>query len=93
MKTGAPQSSLATLVELAALPASAAASVEIVGSDPVWPTRYKVVAPGAAAIAATGLAAALRGSRYLRINGERPALNARCCHAASSCLRWFAALS
>jgi crotonobetainyl-CoA:carnitine CoA-transferase CaiB-like acyl-CoA transferase len=88
-------SSLATLVDLAALPASTADSVEITGSDPVWPIRYRVVAPGAAAIAATGLAAAelwalktgrrqrvrvnaraaaaaLRSSRYLRLNGEAP---------------------
>ncbi len=92
----AANSSLAKLVELAALPASAADSVEIVGADPVFPTRYKPVAPGAAALAATGLAAAdlwalktgrqqqvrvnaraaaaaLRSSRYLKINGEKPA--------------------
>lgn len=91
----AMKSSLAELVRLAALPASAANSVEIAGADPVFPTRYKVVAPGAAALAATGLAAAelwalktgrrqqvrvnaraaaaaLRSSRYLKINGERP---------------------
>lgn len=91
----ATNSSLAKLVQLAALPASAADSVEIIGSDPVFPTRYKLVAPGAAAMAATGLAsadlwalktgrrqrvrvnarasaAALRSSRYLKINGERP---------------------
>ena len=88
--------SLVELIELAGLPASAADAVEIAGSEPVFPTRYKPVAPGAAAMAATGLAAAdlwasktgkrqrvrismraaaaaLRGSRYLRINGERPA--------------------
>ena len=88
--------SLAKLVQLAGLPASAADDVEIVGpSDPVLATRYKPVAPGAAAIAATGLAAselwalrtgrrqrvrvvaraaaaALRGSRFLKINGKTP---------------------
>lgn len=92
----ARNSSLATLLDLAGLPASAADAVEITGSDPVFPTRYKPVAPGAAAIAATGLAAAelwalktgrrqrvrvnaraaaaaLRSSRYLKINGEKPA--------------------
>jgi hypothetical protein len=93
-------SSLAKLVQLAGLPASAAESVEITGADadPVFPTRYKLVAPGAPVIAATGLAAAdlwtlktgrrqrvrvdgraaaaaLRSSRYLRINGEKPAEN------------------
>ncbi|MGZ5090202.1 MAG: CoA transferase [Burkholderiales bacterium] len=91
-------SSLAKLVQLAGLPASAAESVEISGADadPVFRTRYKLVAPGAPVIAATGLAAAdlwalktgrrqrvrvdgraaaaaLRSSRYLRINGEKPA--------------------
>ena len=88
--------SLVELTTLAGLPVSAADTVEIAGSEPVFPTRYKPVAPGAAAIAATGLAAAdlwalktgkrqqvsvkmraaaaaLRGSRYLRINGEKPA--------------------
>ena len=88
--------SLVELIALAGLPASAADTVEITGSEPVFPTRYKPVAAGAAAIAATGLAAAelwalktgrrqqvgvnmraaaaaLRGSRYLRINGEKPA--------------------
>jgi hypothetical protein len=91
-------SSLAKLLELARVPASTADAVEISkpGADPVFPTRYKLVAPGAPVIAATGLAAAelwqlktakrqrvrvdgraaaaaLRSSRYLRINGEKPA--------------------
>lgn len=88
-------SSLAKLLQLAALPESAADGVEIDGADPVFPLRYRVVAPGAAAIAATGLAAAdlwmlktgrrqqvrvnaraaaaaLRSSRYLKIDGARP---------------------
>lgn len=87
--------SLRKIVALAGLPASAADAVEIEGGDPVWPTRYRVVAPGAAAMAAAGLAAAelwkhktgrqqkvhvekhavaaaLRGSRYLRIDGKKP---------------------
>ena len=55
---GTATASLKELVQIAALPASAADSVEITGSDPVFPTRYKIVAPGAAVIAATGLAAA-----------------------------------
>ncbi|MDB5811771.1 MAG: L-carnitine dehydratase/bile acid-inducible protein [Betaproteobacteria bacterium] len=50
--------SLHELVKIAGLPASAADSVEITGEDPVFPTRYKIVAPGAACIAATGVAAA-----------------------------------
>jgi crotonobetainyl-CoA:carnitine CoA-transferase CaiB-like acyl-CoA transferase len=91
--------SLVELTTLAGLPAVAADAVEITGTEPVFPTRYKPVTPGAAAIAATGLAAAglwelktgkrqrvkvsmraaaaaLRGSRYLRINGEKPAEDA-----------------
>ncbi|MDB5867257.1 MAG: L-carnitine dehydratase/bile acid-inducible protein [Betaproteobacteria bacterium] len=90
------EASLAKLVELAGLPASAAQSVDIDGHGPVFPTRYDVVTPGTAVLAATGLAAAdlwkiksgkqqrvrvnaraaaaaLRSSRYLKINGERPA--------------------
>jgi len=50
--------SLNTLLEIAGLPASCAEQVDITGGDPVWPTRYKVVTPGAASIAATGVAAA-----------------------------------
>lgn len=92
----AAKSSLAKLVQLAGLPPSAADSVEIVGSGPYFPTRYNIVPPGAAVMAAAGLAAAelwklktgrqqrvrltahaaaaaLRGSRYLRVNGEKPA--------------------
>jgi len=88
-------SSLSTLTQLAKLPASSAEHVRIDGADPMFPVRYRVVAPGAAAMAATGLAAAelwalrtgrrqkvhltqyaaaaaLRSSRYLQINGERP---------------------
>ena len=92
---GTATASLAQLVQLAGLPAAAADAVEITGADPVFPTRYKIVAPGAAVIAATGLAAAelwalktgrrqrvrvdgraaaaaMRSSRYLKINGARP---------------------
>src|SRR5688500_7400241 len=90
------KASLAELVRIAGLPASAANHVEIAEADPVFPTRYRAVTPGAAAMAACGLAAAdlwklksgrqqqvrldaraaaaaLRSSRYLKINGERPA--------------------
>ena len=92
---GTATASLKELVQIAGLPASAADAVEITGADPVFPTRYKIVAPGAACIAATGLAAAdlwalktgrhqrvrvagraaaaaMRSSRYLKINGARP---------------------
>jgi hypothetical protein len=88
--------SLLKLLQLAGLPATAAEGVELFGSGPVFPTRYNIVPPGAAAIGATGVAAselwalktgrrqrvrvdaraaaaALRSSRYLRINGETPA--------------------
>ena len=93
---GTATASLAQLVKIAGLPAAAADSVEITGAvDPVFPTHYKIAAPGAACIAATGLAAAelwklktgrqqkvrvngraaaaaMRGSRYLKINGQFP---------------------
>ncbi len=49
---------MAELVKLANLPASAADTVEIAEADPVFPTRYRAVTPGAAVMAATGLAAA-----------------------------------
>ena len=93
---GTATASLKELAQIAGLPASAADAVEITGSDPVFATRYKIVAPGAAVIAATGLAAAelwklktgrqqkvrvdgrmaaaaMRGARYLKINGQNPA--------------------
>lgn len=52
------KASLAELTQLAGFPASAADAVEIVEADPVFPTRYRAVTPGAAAMAAAGLAAA-----------------------------------
>jgi crotonobetainyl-CoA:carnitine CoA-transferase CaiB-like acyl-CoA transferase len=89
------KASLEELVKLAGLPQSAAESVKITGKGPVFPTRYDIVTPGAAVIAANGLAAAdlwklktgrqqevkvdaraaaaaMRSSRYLKINGTRP---------------------
>jgi crotonobetainyl-CoA:carnitine CoA-transferase CaiB-like acyl-CoA transferase len=88
-------SSLAVLTKLAGLALPTADSVSIEGADPQFPCRYRVVAPGSAAMAAAGLAAAelwylrtgrrqhvrlskyaaaaaLRGSRYIRVNNERP---------------------
>ncbi len=73
------KSSLADLVKLAALPASAADHVEIAEADPVLPTRYRAVTPGAAVMAATGLAAAdlwalKTGKRQqVRVNGRAAA--------------------
>lgn len=82
--TAAPASapaSLAKLVKLAGLPESAADAVEITGGDPVFPTRYRPVAAGAAAMAAAGLAAAelwaLRTGRLQRVR-----INARAAAAA-----------
>jgi hypothetical protein len=51
-------SSLSVLTQLAGLPTPSADQIQIEGADPLFPVRYRVVAPGAAAIAATGLAAA-----------------------------------
>ena len=90
-----PMDSVKELVALAGLPPSAAQNAEIAGDDPVFRTRYCIVAPGAAVVAATGLAAAelwklktgrqqrvhvdgrkagaaMRSSRWLKINGEHP---------------------
>jgi crotonobetainyl-CoA:carnitine CoA-transferase CaiB-like acyl-CoA transferase len=76
------QSSLADLLKLAGLPASAADTVDFSGKpDPVFPTRYKPVAPGAAAMAACGVAAAdlwhLKTGRRQRVG-----VNARAAAAA-----------
>jgi crotonobetainyl-CoA:carnitine CoA-transferase CaiB-like acyl-CoA transferase len=87
--------SVAKLLELGGLPASTADALDFTGSGPIFPTRYNLVPPGAAAIAASALAAAelwklktgrqqlvsltaqaaaaaLRSTRYLRVNGEKP---------------------
>ena len=55
---GTATASLKELVQMAGLPAESADTVQITGADPVFPTNYKILAPGAAVIAATGLAAA-----------------------------------
>lgn len=91
----AAKASLAKLVGIAGLPASVADSAEIEGSGPIFPTRYNIVPPAAAVLAATGIAAAdlwslktgrrqqvrvtaqgaaaaMRGSRYLKLNGKEP---------------------
>lgn len=87
--------SVVELMKLAGLPDSASEAAEITGDDPVFKTRYRVAIPGAAAIAAAGIAvselwalktgrrqqvrvdaraaaAALRSTRYLKINGQPP---------------------
>ena len=66
------------LIALADLPSGMAAHARIVGSEPVLPTRYRVGTAGAAALAATGLAAAelwrLRTSRQQTVEVKmRPA--------------------
>ncbi|MGZ8154279.1 MAG: CoA transferase [Burkholderiales bacterium] len=69
-----PLDSLRKLVQLAALDETLVGGVEIVGSDPIWPTRYKVVNPGAAVMAAAGVAAAdlwaLKTGRRQRVRVE-----------------------
>jgi crotonobetainyl-CoA:carnitine CoA-transferase CaiB-like acyl-CoA transferase len=54
----ASHAALDELIALADLPAGMAAHARILGSEPVLPTRYRVGTAGAAALAATGLAAA-----------------------------------
>jgi crotonobetainyl-CoA:carnitine CoA-transferase CaiB-like acyl-CoA transferase len=53
----AAHAALDELLALAALPAVMATHAQILGSEPVLPTRYRVGTAGAAALAATGLAA------------------------------------
>ena len=59
------------LIGLAGLAAPEAGQVAISGDDPVFPTRYRIAASGAAAIAAAAYAAAelwrLRGGRRQRV--------------------------
>src|SRR5580658_7936502 len=54
----ASHAALDELIALAGLPPATAAHARILGSEPVIPTRYRVGTAGAAALAATGLAAA-----------------------------------
>jgi crotonobetainyl-CoA:carnitine CoA-transferase CaiB-like acyl-CoA transferase len=67
----APFASLREIAALAGLPEPDPAEIVISGDDPVFPTPYRVGAAGAAALAATGLAAselwALRTGRRQRI--------------------------
>jgi len=49
---------LAEILAYGGLRAGAAANARLTGDDPVFPTRYRIGAAGAAALAATGLAAA-----------------------------------
>jgi crotonobetainyl-CoA:carnitine CoA-transferase CaiB-like acyl-CoA transferase len=58
MGSAMPRAALAELLRLAGLPEAAAQDVAIVGDDPVLPTRFRVGAAGAAAIAAAAVAAA-----------------------------------
>ena len=83
-----PAQSLEELVKIAGLPASAAQHAEITGDDPLFKTRYRIVAPGAAVIAATGLAAAelwrIKTGRqqHVRVDG-------RMAGAAMRAARWL----
>jgi crotonobetainyl-CoA:carnitine CoA-transferase CaiB-like acyl-CoA transferase len=59
--TSAPITALNGILDAAGLSAAAASQVYFTGDDPVFPTRYRIGAAGAAAIAATGVAAAQLG--------------------------------
>jgi crotonobetainyl-CoA:carnitine CoA-transferase CaiB-like acyl-CoA transferase len=52
------QHALGELIGLAGLAEPQAGQIQITGDDPVFPTRYRIAASGAAAIAAAGYAAA-----------------------------------
>ena len=69
-----PYAALQELLTLAGLAAPAPGQVEISGSDPVLPTRYRVGTAASAALAAAGLAVSdlweLRSGRRQRIAVE-----------------------
>src|SRR5712692_8976704 len=56
--TSAPMTALNEILDAVGLSRSAVSRVRLTGDDPVFPTRYRIGAAGAAAIAATGVAAA-----------------------------------
>jgi crotonobetainyl-CoA:carnitine CoA-transferase CaiB-like acyl-CoA transferase len=58
MESPMPRAALDELLRLAGLPEAAAREVAILGDDPVLPTPFRVGAAGAAAIAASAVAAA-----------------------------------
>ena len=53
-----PHATFAELLALSGLPGTGADLPEIIGDDPVLPTRFRIGAAGAGSLAATGLAAA-----------------------------------
>jgi crotonobetainyl-CoA:carnitine CoA-transferase CaiB-like acyl-CoA transferase len=55
--TSAPMTALNEILDAAGLSATAGSAVHLIGDDPVFPTRYRIGAAGAAVIAATGVAA------------------------------------
>ena len=75
------RTSVAELLELAGLPADLIDQLQISGTDPVFPTPYKVADPGAASIAASGLAAAHLWS--IR-TGERQQVRVDAYHACAA---------
>jgi crotonobetainyl-CoA:carnitine CoA-transferase CaiB-like acyl-CoA transferase len=78
-----PHASLDELIALSGLPAPASGQVEISGGDPVFPTRYRIGNAGAAALAATGLAA----SHLWTLRGGKPQQVAVDLRAAAASLR------
>jgi crotonobetainyl-CoA:carnitine CoA-transferase CaiB-like acyl-CoA transferase len=56
--SSAPMTALNEILDIAGLSRTAASRVNLTGDDPVFPTPYRIGAAGAAAIAATGVAAA-----------------------------------
>jgi crotonobetainyl-CoA:carnitine CoA-transferase CaiB-like acyl-CoA transferase len=53
-----PATALNEILNTAGLPATVASPVHFTGDDPIFPTRYRIGAAGATALAATGVAAA-----------------------------------
>lgn len=56
--TSAPATALSEILNAAGLPPALGSRIDFSGDDPVFPTRYRIGAAGAAAIGATGVAAA-----------------------------------
>jgi crotonobetainyl-CoA:carnitine CoA-transferase CaiB-like acyl-CoA transferase len=80
------QQALAGLWQLAGLPEPALACVQLVGSDPVYPSSFAVGTAAQATIAAAALAACELG----HVRGTpRQQVEVDIAHAAAECLGWF----
>jgi hypothetical protein len=90
--SSASEVALAEILESAGLSAAHSAAVRFSGDDPVFPTRYRVGADGAASIAATGIAAAMiwqmRTGREQKVEGRRSCCRRRPSGRAIYMVKW-----